>query len=96
MTQLLNVLFLTGLCCLMIAGIYYVIVGGFFSVMGKGFKLVRDLFPRQSSRLEGFQEAPDHLQNESSSHKHRLLSQLIISITIIGTIDILLSFLLIK
>ncbi|MFD1425794.1 hypothetical protein JOD24_001582 [Kroppenstedtia sanguinis] len=93
LTGMINILFMTGLVLLMLAGGYYVWNGGFFNLVSKGFKI---LMPNRYRKDFGFEEPLDGSGSEAEQEKRARIYSWIATVAFgVGLIDTSLSFLLI-
>ncbi len=92
LTGMINILFMTGLALLMLAGGYYVWNGGFFNLVSKGFKM---LLPKRNQRDYGFEDPLDGSGSEAEEEKRARIKRWMATSIWTGLIDTILSFLLI-
>lgn len=93
LTGMINILFMTGLVLLMLAGGYYVWSGGFFNLVTKGFKMLK---PDRFRKDYGFEEPLDGSGGEAEAEKRARIHRWAATVGFwVGLIDTALSFLLI-
>lgn len=89
----INILFMTGLVLLVLAGAHYVLGGGFFDLFTRGFRM---LVPRQPKEDYGFEDPLDGSGSEAEKERRARIKRWAASVVFwVGVINAALSFLLI-